>query len=75
VRITEPKVPIFFHAKNVSFNTGTSSILGVPDLRDCKTFPLKVALHYACVSFNTGLAVYFLNETLTHRTGNILDQK
>jgi len=56
----------FFHSKKVPFNTGTSSILGVPDLRDYKPYPPKIGLRYACVPFKTGLAVYCLNEKQTH---------
>ena len=58
-------IHFFFHAKNFPFNTRTSSILCVPVLRDCKPFPLKTGLRYACVSFKTGLAIYLLNEKLT----------
>jgi hypothetical protein len=56
---------IFLHSTKVPFNTGNSSILGVPDLRDCRPLPLKIGLRYAYVSFKIGLAVYFLKEKHT----------
>jgi len=56
----------FFLAKNVPFIMGTSSILGVPDLRDCKPFPLKIGLRYVVFRLRQVQPyTYFLNEKLT----------